>query len=60
MVSSSTVVKNYQTSSCPTEPLSIGEYLIERLQDMGSLISLEFREITFCLFIVCWKTVKST
>ena len=35
MFSSSTVVQNYQTSSCPTEPLSIGEYLIERLQDYG-------------------------
>ena len=35
MFSSSTVVQDYESSSCSVVPLSIGEYLIERLQDYG-------------------------
>ena len=35
MISSSTVVHDYQSTSWPATPLSIGEYLIERLQDYG-------------------------
>ena len=35
MFSSSTVVKDYQSISCPATPRSIGKYLIERLQDYG-------------------------
>ena len=35
MYSSSTVVQDYHSTSCPVTPLSIGEYLIERLQDYG-------------------------
>ena len=35
MFSSSTVVQDYESSRCSVVPLSIGEYLIERLQDYG-------------------------
>ncbi|MBA61979.1 MAG: preprotein translocase subunit Tim44 [Planctomycetaceae bacterium] len=35
MYSSSTAVQDYHSTECPVKPLSIGEYLIERLQDYG-------------------------
>ena len=35
MFSSSTMIKDYQSISCPATPTSIGKYLIERLQDYG-------------------------
>lgn len=35
MFSSSTIVKDYQSISCPATPRSIGKYLIDRLQDYG-------------------------